>query len=167
MWPLNKKRGDDSPSSKSFLEISLTASEREEVDRELQVFGSLLREKEGSWYLPVEVADVVQRSLIAEALSARAERLVGQAERQSRDMNASEAFNDACSSALKATLIFQEEPLYMYRLARICERAGREQEARGFFEGFLSEQAKTQTIEGAYKVLVERAIAYSKSRLSR
>ena len=144
--------------------VVLTEEEREEAQRFID---SVCRREGGAYYAPKEVVDVIQRGFIATTLEARADRFKMMADSAHPSATErSDLIDKALSSSAKASAICPEEPLYLYRFARLLEQAGKADKARIIFQEYLRRQKAVPPAGPNSKELIDSAVEYAKTKVS-
>ncbi len=120
-WPFGRRNREER--MVRVPTVTLTDDEHRECQAYLR--SVIPQSDEGAWYMPKEVADLFERSMIASCMMGRAGRFA-----------MAKRFAEACQAAAKACSI-DPSCTNCYEFARILEAAGNEAEARMMFAEFL------------------------------
>ena len=139
MWPFIKK--ERLPGIKRDLQGKLIFELTEEENREVEKVFAMFKRPDGEFVVKKEVADEIEKGMIAMGLFNCAKDQIIQSEFDSNKGKKMEFIDRAIASVAKA-YTFCPLPIYMYDMACFMEMNGRNNEARTAFRSFLELQEK-------------------------
>jgi hypothetical protein len=139
MWPFSRK--PNLPGFKRDDQGNLIFELTEEEKREVEKVFAMLKRPDGEIVVKKEVADEIEKAMIAMGLFNCAKDQIMQSEFDSNKGKKMQFIDKAIASVTKA-YTFCPLPIYMYDLACFMEMNGRNDEARIAFRSFLELQEK-------------------------